>query len=131
MKRERGKKITRLHIILFFLVVITGSIIFFVIRSKVNVSDETYKEYEKEIKEASMNYYNIHNIDLEVGYSKRININKLYDDGFLMTEEIIKKCNGYASITNDGSFEGEDDEIYYEAYIKCGNKYKTKGYEEE
>ena len=131
MKREREKKITRLHIILFFLVVITGSIIFFVIRSKVNVSDETYKEYEKEIKEASMNYYNIHNIDLEVGYSKRININKLYDDGFLMTEEIIKKCNGYASITNDGSFEGEDDEIYYEAYIKCGKKYKTKGYEEE
>lgn len=131
MKREREKKITRLHIILFFLVVITGSIIFFVIRSKVNVSDETYKEYEKEIKEASMNYYNIHNIDLEVGYSKRVNIKKLYDDGFLMTEEIIKKCNGYAAITNDGSFEGENDEIFYEAYIKCGNKYKTKGYEEE
>ena len=85
MKREREKKITRLHIILFFLVVITGSIIFFVIRSKVNVSDETYKEYEKEIKEASMNYYNIHNIDLEVGYSKIVNIKKLYDDVFLMT----------------------------------------------
>ena len=129
MKREREKHITRLHLILFGFVVVVGLIVFFAVKAKINNSSDKYKEWETIIVESGKNYYDIHDIDIEIGYYKRININKLYDEGLLAEEDIIKKCNGYVEINNEGDFSGEDDYITFNAYITCGKKYTTVGYE--
>ena len=130
MKREREKHITRLHIILFFFVLIVGLIVFFVVKGKINNSSVMYNEYEKEIVQASKNYYKINDLDLDEGYEKKVDITTLYEDGLLYNEKKKKKCKGYSIIYNEGSFSSDDPEISYTAYIKCGNKYKTGGYDQ-
>ncbi len=130
MKREREKHITRLHIILFFFVLIVGVVSFLVIKSKLSNRTEIYKEYEKEIVDASKNYYQINDIEIEEGYEKKVNIKKLYEGGLLYNEDILKKCDGFAIIYNEGSFSSDEEDITYTAYIKCGNKYKTSGYDQ-
>ena len=129
MKREREKKITRLHLILFGLVLIIGMTTFFAIRHQITADANKYIEYEEEIVEASKYYYEMHNLELEEGYTKRVNITKLFDEGILFNEDIIKKCKGYSLIQNEGSFEDEAETITHEAFITCGKKYTTKGYE--
>ena len=129
MKREREKHITRLHLIVFSFFVIVGLISFFVIKAKLSNSTKIYKEYEDEIVKASENYYRINDIDLEENYEKKVNIKKLYDEGLIYSEDLIKKCKGYSLIVNEGSFSSDEPDITHTAYIKCGNKYMTSGYE--
>ncbi|MBO6195811.1 MAG: hypothetical protein J6O56_05685 [Bacilli bacterium] len=130
MKREREKHITRLHIILFFIVLIGGLITFFVIRHKISSSSLIYKEYENEIVEASENYYQIKDIEIEEGGYKKVNINKLYDDGLISNEDIIKKCKGYSLMEYDIDMYTDEYVVTHTAYITCGKKYTTKGYEQ-
>ena len=129
MKREREKHITRLHLIVFSFFVIVGLISFFVIKAKLSNSTKIYKEYEDEIVKASENYYRINDIDLEENYEKKVNIKKLYDEGLIYSEDLIKKCKGYSLIVNEGSFSSDEPDITHTAYIKCGKKYMTSGYE--
>ena len=130
MKREREKHITRLHIILFFLVLTIGLVTFFIIKNKIDNSDQIYVEYEKEIVQASKNYYQINDLEIEEGFEKKVNIKKLYESGLLYNEDIIKKCKGYSIIYNEGSFSSDEEVITHTPFIKCGNKYKTRGYEQ-
>ena len=129
MKREREKHITRLHIILFFLVLTAGLITFLVIRSKINNNQELYVEFEKEIVDASKNYYKIEGVEIEEGGYKKINIKKLYDSGLLSNEDVIKKCKGYALMEYDVDIYTDEYEVTHSAFITCGKKYTTKGYE--
>ncbi len=130
MKREREKHITRLHLILFSLFLIAGLTTFIIIRSKINNSTQIYKAYEEEIVKASQNYYKINDIELEENYEKKVNITKLYDEGLLYSEDLIKNCKGYSLIVNEGSFSSDEPDITHTAYIKCGKKYMTSGYEQ-
>lgn len=129
MKKERVKHITRLHIILFFLVIIIGLIIYIVVKIKLNNSDVKYKKFEKEIVTASEIYYSINDIELENGYEKRININKLNKTG-LLQNDLLKKCKGYVVISSEKDIYTDEYEIIHRPYIKCGNKYTTINYSE-
>ena len=131
MKREREKHITRLHIILFFIVVIIGVIVYTIVNIKINNSDSKYKDLEDEIVIASEQYVQINDIIIEDGYEKRINIKKIYNQG-LIQNELYSKCKGYVEITSEiKDFEDDEYELVHRAYISCGKKYTTEGYLEE
>ena len=52
----------------------------------------------------------------------------LVSNGYLQ-DEITNECLGYTEITNYRDLDGKYN-IEYESFIKCGDKYKTEGYEE-
>lgn len=128
MKREREKHITRLHIILFFLVICIGIGIYigFNISKSHKIND--YKNLEKDIVSASKIYYKINEINLDDGDEKRININRLKRQG-LLQNELADECKGYVLITSEESF-NDKYEIVHRAYIKCKNNYTTVNYSE-
>lgn len=127
MKREREKHITRLHIILFCLVVIAGVIVYTVIKFKINNSVVKYQELEKEVATAGELYFKINSIKLEDGYEKKINIKTLYNNHFLQNE-LVKKCKGYDLATSEK--DGNKYSVNHMGYIKCGNKYESINYYE-
>lgn len=127
MKRKREKHITRLHIILFFLVIIVGLSIYIGISIKISKDISKYKSYEERIVKASKKYYKINQLSITDGYEKRLNINKLIDQGLV---DSIEECKGYVLITSERDLYTDEYKIEHRAYIKCGNKYTTINYSE-
>ena len=127
MKREREKHITRLHIILFFLVIIIGLVLFIVINNLIN-SDEKYVKYESVIKNASKIYYKIYRLNIGEDEEEYINITKL--DGILTDDTVLKKCKGYVLISNELDYQTDKYKINYKPAISCGNKYSSTNYSE-
>lgn len=127
MKRKREKHITRLHIILFFLVIIVGLSIYLGITIKINNDINKYKSYEERIVKASKTYYKINQLSISEGYEKRLNISKLIDQGLV---DSIDECKGYVLITSEKDLYSDDYNIEHRAYIKCGKKYATINYSE-
>ena len=81
-------------------------------------------KFENKVITASQKYYQNHQIDLKENAQYRVNLKTLMDEGLL--EEITYKgisCSGYGLIIN------KNGKIDYEGFVKCGTKYKTKGYE--
>lgn len=130
MKREREKHITRLHIILFFLVLIIGFSTFFIVKGKMNQRTEKYKKFEKDIVTASKIYYKLNDITVKDGYEKRINIKKIAKEG-LIQNELIDECKGYVILSSERDMYTDEYEIEHRAYIKCGKSYTTVNYFEE
>jgi uncharacterized ion transporter superfamily protein YfcC len=130
MKREREKHITRLHIILFFLVVIIGLTTFFIVRGKINKRTDKYKTFEKDIVTASKIYYKLKSIKVKDGYEKRVNIKKIAKEG-LIQNELIEDCKGYVIMSSERDMYTDEYEIEHRAYIKCGKNYTTVNYFEE
>lgn len=130
MKREREKHITRLHIILFFLVIIIGLTTFLVIKSKLNNRTDKYKAFEKDIVTASKIYYKLKEIKIKDGYEKRVNIKKINKEG-LIQNELIDKCKGYVIMSSERDIYTDEYKIEHRAYIKCGKNYTTVNYFEE
>lgn len=129
MKRERKKHITRLHIILFFLVIIIGLIVFFVVKN-IMTSDKKYKEFEQVIKDASQIYYKINKLDLAEDEEEYINIKKLDEQGLLSDNTLISKCKGYVIVSNELDYELDKYKLIYRPYIDCGKKYSSINYQE-
>ena len=127
MKRQREKHITRLHIILFFLVLIIGLIIFFVIKGTLNNSSNKYKEYEETLENAAENYAIINNIVFYEGFEERIDIVDIVNQG-LVRSDIIDECEGYVIVRRERNIATEEIENIYKAYIKCGDKYRSTNY---
>lgn len=127
MKREREKHITRLHIILFFLVVIIGVSTYIGISIKINSDVSKYKSYEERLVKASKKYYKINQLSISDGYEKRLNINKLINQGLV---DSIDECKGYVLITSEKDLYTDEYEIEHRAYISCGKKYTTVNYSE-
>lgn len=127
MKRRREKHITRLHIILFFLVIIIGLIVFFVVKNKISSSNDKYKEYETIIEKSGDNYVRLNNIDIEEGYEKKIDIDSIQKQGLIISD-ITDACDGYLIIRRERNIVTNNVENVYSAYIKCGNKYKSYNY---
>ena len=130
MKREREKHITRLHIILFFLVVIIGLTTFFIVRGKINKRTDKYKTFEKDIVTASKIYCKLKSIKVKDGYEKRVNIKKIAKEG-LIQNELIEDCKGYVIMSSERDMYTDEYEIEHRAYIKCGKNYTTVNYFEE
>ena len=155
MKREREKKITRLHLILFALVVTTIIIVVTTVMTSGNKKIERYKKLEKDLNTATIYYYGskmaqvmnevqedkikedemafeqgrkVQEEELEKGRMKVIKMQTIIDNGYLQ-DEITSKCKGYTIVSNY-RIAGEY-EISYESYIKCGNAYVTPDFEEE
>ena len=128
MKREREKKITRLHLILFALVVTTIIVVVTTVMTSGNKKIERYKKLEKDLNTATIYYYGSKEEELEKGRMKVIKMQTIIDNGYLQ-DEITSKCKGYTIVSNY-RIAGEY-EISYESYIKCGNAYVTPDFEEE
>ena len=129
MKREREKKITRLHIILFFLVVIVAVTTVVIIKTKSTTQVKKYKELEKNLNLATVYYYGNKASELREGGTKVITMSTLIKKGYLQ-DEITSKCKGYTLVSNYRTIDGTY-EIGYNSYIKCGDKYTTIGYNAE
>lgn len=128
MKREREKHITRLHIIIFCLVVIAGLITFFTIKSNINKELVSYKNFEKELVNATKNYYKINKTPIKEGFEVKIKMETLVQQNFL-SNDLTNECKGYTIIGNNKTLDG-DYELDYTAYIKCGDKYVSDNYSE-
>ena len=128
MKREREKHITRLHIILFCLVVIAGLSVYFGIKISKNNQLTDYKNFEKELVTATKNYYKLNKIKIKEGFEIRIEMDTLIKQNFL-SNDLSKECKGYTIIGNNKTLDG-DYELEYTGYIKCGNKYMSDNYSE-
>lgn len=126
MKREREKHITRLHIILFLLVVIAGLTIFFVVKNNQSKEMQSYKNLEKDLVSATRDYYKINPITIKEGYDVVVEMKTLVEQN-LISNELTSKCDGYTKIYNNKNLDG-DYELEYTAYIKCGDKYISDNY---
>ncbi|MBR3117238.1 MAG: hypothetical protein IKF36_05120 [Bacilli bacterium] len=130
MKREREKHITRLHIILFFLVVIVLVIVLLSFKNRNSNSDDKYIEFESEIVRATQTYVNkLNKITITNGKETKLDINLLKKSA-LLQNDLADKCEGYVIINNQKNIDGEY-ETTYEAYISCTGGYMTPGYIEE
>lgn len=127
MKREREKHITRLHLILFLLVVIIAGIVIISVKRSISNSVIKYEELEKEVVKASKTYFKIENITIKDGYEKKINISVLKNRNYIQND-LINKCKGFVIINRQKNIDDEF-ENYYSAYIKCGSKYTSAGYD--
>jgi hypothetical protein len=128
MKREREKHITRLHIILFSIIVIAAVTTVIVVKTGGSRKIQRYKKLEKDLNTATIYYFGNKELELEKGRIKVIKMDTLIKNGYLQ-DEITSKCKGYTIVSNarqiDGSYE-----IGYNSYIKCGDSYKTIGFED-
>lgn len=105
-------------ILLLIIVILSIVVISIVIKSKKPVVTETdYKTLESRMEEEAPIYVESNNLDIEQGV--KIDLKDLELD-LIAT----KYCDGYV----DGYV--EDKEEIYNAYIKCKDGYKTKGYKE-
>lgn len=128
MKKERKKHITRLHIILFSMLVIAGTTVFFIFQSNKSNEIGKYKELQKDLLEITKKYKEINEIELQEGYELRIDMNTLVKEHYL-SNELTKECKGYTIISSVKGFDGEYEEEY-NSYIKCGTKYVSPNYSE-
>lgn len=127
VKREREKHITRLHIILFVLVVTIAIVVIVAVKSSGSKKLARYKKLEQDFKTATVYYYGKKVEQIEQYGYRIITMETLIDNGYLQ-DEITKECVGYTLITNFKNDDGEF-KIEYEPYIKCGDAYTTPDYE--
>lgn len=129
-KKVREKKITRLHLILASLLLITLLTVFIVIKVKINNKEVPYREYEKLLVNAADLYYEINDIKIKDGATERIEDKKLISANLVNPDDptIMKKCTGYVESVSSKDYNEDEYVIVRKAYIKCGNKYKSVNY---
>ena len=127
-KKEREKHITRLHIILFALVVIGLTTTLIVINVKKNQKLARYQKLETDLQTATSYYLQNNNIVVDKGRRKIIKMDTVIKNGYLQ-DEMTKECTGYTIVLNSRASLENDYEISYDPYIKCGKSYQTEGYE--
>ncbi len=127
--------LTRGMLILIILIILIIIGIVFGIKIVSNNNVEKYKEYELELEEETKNYYSIYYLNegkkLKDNEEKKISMKTLIDNQMIFdAQDVVQECKGFVIMTSEQSFEDNDVyEISYKAYIKCGNKYTTPGYE--
>lgn len=126
MKREREKHITRLHIIIFCLVVIAGLTVYFVVKNNKSKEILEYKNLEQDLVKATQDYYKLYDPIIKEGHTIIIEMKTLVKEN-LISNELTSQCDGYTEISNNKTLDG-DYEIEYTAYISCGNKYVSDNY---
>ncbi len=89
---------------------------------------KTYSGIEKELIAGAKKYIKeVYNDSADEADFLKIKISSMQKKGLLGTINDIKDknivCSGYVACRKE-----EDNSISYEPYLKCGNKYTTKGY---
>ena len=91
------------------------------------IHTESYQEMEEKIVNAARNYANKYYPSLPDGNRVYVSVKQLQVESML--EELVDKkdniCSGYAY------FENQNGNIVYNPFVKCKNKYTTKGYQSE
>ena len=128
MKREREKHITRLHIILFSLVVVITLVVILIVKVNGSKKIEKYKKLEKDLNTATIYYYGDRAKSLEKGRIEVITMKTIIDNGYLQ-DSLTSKCTGYTIISN---YKRQDEYVIgYDSYIKCDNDYQTVNYSDD
>lgn len=129
VKKVREKKITRLHLILAGLVLLTGLIVTIVVYVKINNKDLVYKDYEKELVNSANIYYELKDYEVKDGTTERIDVQKLIDANLVnIDSKLLNKCVGYVESVSTKDYNENIYKVTRKAYIKCGNSYKTLNY---
>lgn len=115
--KKNNKKIVIIIISILLLLILGFGALYFYNNSKYD-----YKAYEKQLEGAAYNYVIVNKINLSDKQSNIV-IKDLYKDNFVSDRSLENKCDGYVIANKD-----EDDKTNYNAYIKCGSFYQTKGY---
>ena len=93
VKKVREKKITRLHLILVGLLIITALVVGIVIKIKIDTKDNIYFEYEKELVNSANIYYDLKEYDIKDGSTERIDAQKLIDANLVnIDSKLTTKC---------------------------------------
>lgn len=128
IKREREKKITRLHLILVGLVLTAAIVTAIVVSVNKTNTINKYKKLERDLKTATKYYFKNNNLEVDKGRIKIIKMETVIKNGYLQ-DDLTSGCKGYTMITNykvDGKYT-----LSYDSYIKCGKAYTTGGYDSE
>ena len=96
-----------------------------------NISNEEtnytdYMEIEEKVEQATKKYQQKYYNNILDGDEIKVSLKSLQNEGFI---DILKDnknniCDGYAYII------GKENKVIYNAYIRCGNEYKTKGFKD-
>ena len=96
-----------------------------------NISNEEtnstdYIEIEEKVEQATKKYQQEYYNNILDGDEIKVSLKSLQNEGFI---DILKDnknniCDGYAYII------GKENKVIYNAYIRCGNEYKTKGFKD-
>ena len=96
-----------------------------------NISNEEtnstdYIEIEEKVEQATKKYQQKYYNNILDGDEIKVSLKSLQNEGFI---DILKDnknniCDGYAYII------GKENKVIYNAYIRCGNEYKTKGFKD-
>lgn len=96
-----------------------------------NISNEEtnstdYMEIEEKVEQATKKYQQEYYNNILDGDEIKVSLKSLQNEGFI---DILKDnknniCDGYAYII------GKENKVIYNAYIRCGNEYKTKGFKD-
>lgn len=129
VKKQREKKITRLHLILAGLVLTIIIIVVIVINVKINTKDNIYHEYESTLVNAANIYYELKDYEIKDGTTERLDIEELKKANLInIDSKLVNKCVGYVETVSSKDYNIDEYKITRKAYIKCGNKYKTLNY---
>ena len=123
---EETKFLTKTKlIILLSLILLTGLIIGIIMMRKINLTKE-YKNYENQLEYAASNYILKEKISLKENEWIEINVKDILKQKLLVNKR-AEDCDGYV-IAKANGIKDSDDNITYNAYIKCKNIYTTDGY---
>ena len=96
-----------------------------------NISNEEtnstdYIEIEEKVEQATKKYQQKYYNNILDGDEIKVSLKSLQNEGFI---DILKDnknniCDGYAYII------GKENKVIYNAYIRCSNEYKTKGFKD-
>lgn len=96
-----------------------------------NISNEEtnstdYIEIEEKVEQATKKYQQKYYNNILDGDEIKVSLKSLQNEGFI---DILKDnknniCDGYAYII------GKENKVIYNAYIRCGNEYKTNGFKD-
>ena len=96
-----------------------------------NISNEEtnstdYIEIEEKVEQATKKYQQKYYNNILDGDEIKVSLKSLQNEGFsdILKDNKNNICDGYAYII------GKENKVIYNAYIRCGNEYKTKGFKD-
>ncbi len=123
--KTKNNKIIIIIGCLILFVAVMGIIIIFNILHNDRIEDN-YEDFEDALEVATERYISLKNYDLSSNISSII-IEDLVKEN-LINNDLTNKCEGYVLIQKERDYDDYDYEYDYDAYIKCGDKYESKGY---
>lgn len=124
---EETKWLTKGKIIIFAIIlVIIGSVIAFIFIYRNNLKKE-YIKFENQLEYAAPNYLLKEKIILDKNEWREIDIKDIIKQKLIINKR-SSDCSGYVIASSNESKNSSNDNVTYDAYIKCKKIYTTPGY---